>query len=200
MLAKKLLLQFTLAALTFCTTESFKSRCSTRRIPDRINAEAYSGRTFVLFDSFGILDRLLFSRFAESVAGEIQQPAANSYFDLIEQINTLNREYPPSVVHEKGKRMLTKLFPSWLLPQYKWMFAVSFPNLSARMNAWVTHLATNWLMGNSKVIDIQVGGSAGLVLKEQGLKIEKCKFLETSGCISTCINTCKIPTQRFEIK
>jgi len=50
-------------------------------------------------------------------------------------------------------------------------------------------------MGNSSVIDLEL--SDGLILKEQGLKIEKCRFLETSGCLSTCVNACKIPTQRF---
>lgn len=201
MFAIKLLLQFiTLTILTFCHTESSKPRYSARRIRDRLDAEVSTGQTNDLFESFGLLDRFLFSRFAESVAGEIQQPAAKSYFDLIEQINSMNREHPQSVVHEKGKRMLTKLFPPWLLPQYKWMFSGPFPNFSARMNTWVTHWTTNWLMGNSTVIDLQLGGSAGLTLKEQGLKIEKCKFLETSGCVSTCINACKIPTQRCEIK
>jgi len=30
-----------------------------------------------------------------------------------------------------------------------------------------------------------------------GLVIEKCRFLETSGCVQTCINACKVPTQNF---
>lgn len=29
------------------------------------------------------------------------------------------------------------------------------------------------------------------------LLVEKCLFLEQSGCIQTCIHACKIPTQRF---
>jgi len=37
----------------------------------------------------------------------------------------------------------------------------------------------------------------GRVDVQQGLLIEKCRFLETSGCLSTCIHACKIPTQRF---
>ena len=32
---------------------------------------------------------------------------------------------------------------------------------------------------------------------EQGLLVEKCRFLEVSGCLATCIHACKVPTQRF---
>jgi hypothetical protein len=88
-----------------------------------------------IVSSFGFVDRFLFSRFAVSVGSEIGKPAAQSYTNLIEQINTLNREYPIETVHEKGKRMLVRLFPSWLLPQYKWMFSAPFPAFSAWMNA-----------------------------------------------------------------
>lgn len=33
--------------------------------------------------------------------------------------------------------------------------------------------------------------------EKQGIKIEKCRFLEQSGCKGLCVNMCKIPTQRF---
>lgn len=145
--------------------------------------------------SFSSLDKLLFSRFAASVSEEIEEPRTTTYRALINQISDMTMKYPIAVVHTKGKKMLSKLFPSWLLSQYKWMFAAPFPRFSAWMNAWVTHFATNWLMGNSTVIDLKLVD--GVVLKDQGLLVEKCRFLETAGCISTCINACKIPTQRF---
>ena len=145
--------------------------------------------------SFSSLDKILFNRFSASVSDEIEEPRTTTYTALINQISDMTIKYPLDVVHTKGKRMLTKLFPSWLLSQYKWMFATPFPRFSAWMNAWVTHLATNWLMGNSTVVDLQLVD--GVVLEQQGLLVEKCRFLETAGCVSTCINACKIPTQRF---
>mgnify|MGYP001377944807 CR=1 FL=1 len=150
------------------------------------------------------MDKILFSRFARSVHAEIgndEVDIAQNYEELIRQISSMTYYFPADMVQEKGKNMLTKLFPSFLLPQYKILFSAPFPRFSAWMNAWVTHYATNWLMGNSTIFDLPLTLNGDveekLILKEQGLKIERCRFLESSGCISTCIGTCKIPTQRF---
>lgn len=36
-----------------------------------------------------------------------------------------------------------------------------------------------------------------IVRKNQGLLVEKCRFLEQAGCVRTCLHACKIPTQRY---
>ena len=164
--------------------------------------------TFMLFGSspifsdpysnFTRFDKLLFSRFSASVATEMGKPVdevPQNYADLMSLINEMTKSRPVQTVHRQGKNMLVRLFPTWLLPQYKWMFSKPFPKFSAWMNAWVTNWTTNWLMGNSKVYDLILPD--GNVAKEQGLLIEKCRFLETAGCIKTCLHACKIPTQSF---
>ena len=146
--------------------------------------------------TFSPFDRLLFNRFSLSVASEMNLTSAPaSYQELIFRINQLTESRPTFEVNDAGKNMLTRLFPAWLLKQYQWMFARPFPQFSAWMNAWVTHWTTQWLMGNSSVIDLPLPD--GSLAFQQGLKIEKCRFLETSGCLQTCIHACKIPTQRF---
>ena len=163
------------------------------------------------YESFPLWEKILFKRFARSVAAEVGQlqqedgfigstHPAQSYQELIEQINTMTFSNVATEVHSKSKRMLSRLFPGWILRQYKFMIAKPFPRFSAVMNAWVTHFATRWLMGNSTVVDLHLEyGENGesLVLVQQGLHIEKCTFLETAGCVRTCVNACKIPTQRF---
>ena len=69
----------------------------------------------------------------------------------------------------------------------------------AKLNAWVTGACSGWLMGRSKLedadpADIASGWGDG---RAQVLKVERCRFLEASGCASTCINMCKAPTQTF---
>jgi len=101
----------------------------------------------------------------------------------------------------KGTNILVRLFPPGLLPAYKALFS-PFPRFSAWMNTWVTHYATGWLMGPSKVYDLEINSGNHnerniTTLKQQGLLIDKCTFLETSGCIRTCTYACKIPTQSF---
>lgn len=150
-------------------------------------------------DTFNILEQILFSRFAESVSKELDSTEntkpATKYGELIAQINRMARDPDVRVIHAKGKAMLVRLFPKWLLIQYKWMFSRPFPLFSAWMNAWVTKFATQWLMGPSEVVDIDMPD--GTVGKQLGLKIEKCHFLEESGCIKTCLHACKVPTQNF---
>jgi len=147
---------------------------------------------------FTVLERFFFHRFAASVATELENSLvpgriispATSYRGLIAQINEMSRDPDTDAINVKGKAMLVRLFPRWLLRQYQWMFADPFPIFSAWMNAWVTKFATQWLMGESQVVDITMGdGSEG---KQLGLKIEKCRFLEESGCVKTCIHACKV--------
>lgn len=154
-------------------------------------------------DSYAYIEKVLFSRFALSVTNEINIDVKNEsamlavpkdFTSLIQMINTMAKG-DTNEVHIKGRRMLVNLFPSWLLPQYRWMFAKPFPKFSAWMNAWVTKFATKWLMGPSEVEDLILEN--GEILKQQSLKIEKCAFLEESQCVRTCLHACKIPTQDF---
>lgn len=137
-----------------------------------------------------------------SVISEQNDPSMavpKTYNDLIGIIQSMTMSNTPDVTNEKGKSILVKLFPSWLLPAFQVMFAKPFPQFSCWMNAWVTHWTTGWLMGPSKIYDVVTTGSDGspFILKEQGLLVEKCTFLETCECIRTCTHACKIPTQRF---
>jgi hypothetical protein len=144
---------------------------------------------------YGAFDQLLFRLFAKSVAKENKSlKIPNNYRDLITMISTMTVMDKPAIVHNKGKNILIKLFPPFLLPLYKLSFA-KFPTFSAVMNTWVTHKTTAWLMGNSTIIDLELPN--GNMAKNQCLYIPKCSFLEESGCLRTCIHACKIPTQRF---
>ena len=102
------------------------------------------------------------------------------------QINTMASSRPLPVVNEQGKNMLVRLFPGWLLPAFALIFAQPFPTFSAWMNAWVTKWTTHWLMRPTEIIDLKFeDGSIG---KDQLLVIEKCRFLESTGCAQTCLH------------
>jgi hypothetical protein len=78
---------------------------------------------------------------------------------------------------------------------YAVLFSKPFPAFSSRMNAWATRVAGTWLMGDCEINTVPVDGNALGV--DQGLLVKRCRFLEESGCASVCVNSCKIPTQRF---
>lgn len=37
----------------------------------------------------------------------------------------------------------------------------------------------------------------GTRVLRSAVKIQKCRYLETSGCVGMCVNLCKVPTQYF---
>jgi hypothetical protein len=110
---------------------------------------------------------------------------------------------------------IVSLFPSWLPPSFSVMFSKPFPSFSARLNAWATMVAGIWLMGECEINDCEVDpGFEGSIIKteingddgtvtnmnmglQQGVLVKRCRFLEESGCASVCVNSCKVPTQRF---
>ncbi len=63
------------------------------------------------------------------------------------------------------------------------------------MNAWATWVAGTWLMGECEINDCEIDG--GKIGHQQGLLVKRCRFLEECGCASVCVNSCKIPTQKF---
>ena len=147
-------------------------------------------------DRYTKFERMLFNLFSSSVAKEARlEKPPETYKDLISTISFMNfNTKNMSIVHDQGKNILVRLFPPFILPLYKLSFA-KFPKFSGFMNVWVTHFTTSWLMGNSSIYDIEL--PSGEVLKQKGLLVEKCLFLEEAACLKTCIHSCKIPTQRF---
>jgi Beta-carotene isomerase D27-like, C-terminal len=76
------------------------------------------------------------------------------------------------------------------------------------MNAWATWWMGTWLMGECTVNDVVLGNttavtqlkgaqSSSQILLNQGVLVQRCRFLENSGCASVCVNSCKLPTQTF---
>ena len=116
------------------------------------------------------------------------------YDAIIDLTRSLNSRYcNPAETQQATQQILRSLFPAWLLPAFRAMFSRPLPTASCRLNAWVTALTCQWLMGPCKVNDVELAD--GTIGKAQGVLIERCRYLEQSGCASICINSCKVPTQ-----
>jgi hypothetical protein len=46
---------------------------------------------------------------------------------------------------------------------------------------------------NLQIFEVEVDG----VKQMSGVQIERCRYLEESGCTGMCVNLCKFPTQTF---
>lgn len=153
-----------------------------------------------IYDDTRLLDRVLLGLFRAKLANEIGGDTFEPGYDgLMEMIRVLNEKFPSKrQTQEASRRVLKSLFPSWLPARFAVMFSKPFPAFSSRMNAWVTLIASQWLMGPSQLNDIEIDdGSVGI---GHGLLVERCRFLEAAGCASVCMNTCKVPTEEFFAK
>ncbi|KAH7428978.1 hypothetical protein KP509_09G025400 [Ceratopteris richardii] len=83
-------------------------------------------------------------------------------------------------------------------PKVPHWFRKLFPysDWGAEFNARITPLFFEWLVGPCKVIEVKIGEKT----LKSGVQIEKCRYLETSGCTGMCVNLCKRPTQFFFTK
>eukprot|EP00611_Tribonema_gayanum_P031647 TRINITY_DN91_c0_g1_i1.p1 TRINITY_DN91_c0_g1~~TRINITY_DN91_c0_g1_i1.p1 ORF type:complete len:227 (+),score=22.85 TRINITY_DN91_c0_g1_i1:78-758(+) len=149
------------------------------------------------YDDSGLLDRMLLGLFRKKLAAELQYDGSDpGYAGLIEMIRSLNDGpgYPTAHdTQQAARKVLKSLFPPWLPGAFAVMFSKPFPEFSCRMNAWVTLVASQWLMGPSEINDVEIDG--GQIGVGHGLLVKRCRYLEEAGCASVCVNTCKIPTQ-----
>ena len=155
-----------------------------------------------------LVDSFLMSLFRRKLAEELNRPSnsiqiqdSNCTYDdfngIIELTSNMNSRYNNKTqIQEIAHRVLVSLFPPFILDRYPTWFARPFPILSARMCAWATVVGGTWLMGECTVNDIPatVDNDGGI---NQGVLVQRCKFLEESQCASICVNSCKIPTQNF---
>jgi hypothetical protein len=93
-------------------------------------------------------------------------------------------------------QVLQSLVPAPALWLIRTLFAPT--PLVCELNAWFATRLFAWLVGPCEVRTVEVTDAAGLVRQQRsGVHIQKCRYLEQSGCVGMCINMCKLPTQRF---
>uniref|UniRef100_A0A7S4VAG1 Beta-carotene isomerase D27-like C-terminal domain-containing protein n=3 Tax=Ditylum brightwellii TaxID=49249 RepID=A0A7S4VAG1_9STRA len=147
------------------------------------------------------------TKFAEQVGIDSKLPK-DDYKGLMELTTALNARYSDRTqVQLLAQEVLKSLFPAWLLSQFIVMFAKPFPVFSAKLNALATAILGTWLMGECEVNDCEIDNpnpnsteQPPPIGKNQGVLVKRCRFLEESNCASVCVNSCKIPTQKFFIE
>lgn len=130
-------------------------------------------------------------RMAKALGTDSKMSGYSAIIDMTRQLNSLQ----PIKTQEITRAILMSLFPTWLPGAFKVLFSKPFPHFSCQMNAWATWLTCQWLMGPCEINDVPING--GDIGKGMGVLVKRCRYLEESGCASICINSCKIPTQRF---
>jgi hypothetical protein len=143
------------------------------------------------------LDRVFISLFrrkmAQAVGKSSKLPGYDGFVDLSKQImQGRNAEQQQQLV----AIVLGSLVPSPVLWLIRTMFSPT--QLVCELNAWFATQLFEWLVGPCVVKPVEVTTAEGLVRSQKSaVQIEKCRYLEQSGCVGMCINMCKLPTQKF---
>ena len=182
------------------------------------NARAGPTTPAPVYDDSGLLNATLMKMFRSAVVSELGGPdsivpGADGLWELVHRLNA--RGQLPAETQDAGLAVLRSLFPRIFSPMhgFAWkplpvafreLFSRPLPGFASKLNACVTQMCSGWLMGRSMLSDIERsrlaptdGGGTFGDGKGQCLKIERCRFLESTGCASACVNLCKVPTQRF---
>jgi Beta-carotene isomerase D27-like, C-terminal len=165
------------------TASQSRVRGPTSPLPDYSNVDTQPHNRLFM--------RLFSNRLAEEL-GVPEPPDKVNYDSVMALVNGLATRAGgrPELLTEAAIRVLNSLFPPWLPPAFAAMFSKPLPIFAAWINAAVTVLVTQWLMGPSRMAN---DGS-------NTVEIERCRYLEESGCVGTCLNSCKLATERFFVQ
>lgn len=138
---------------------------------------------------FNKLFTTLFARRLADELGAPPPPTTEGYGAVMRLVAGLNERAngDPAALTAAAVRVLDSIFPRWLPPAFAVMFSKPMPRVALWLNAVVTLAVTQWLMGPSKLAD------DGTMTVE----IERCRYLEESGCVGVCLNSCKLATESF---
>jgi Beta-carotene isomerase D27-like, C-terminal len=89
--------------------------------------------------------------------------------------------------------VLKSLVPGPVLWAIRTFFSPT--QLVCELNAWFATVLFEWLVGPCETTEVEIAGVGQR--QQSGVHIQKCRYLEQSGCVGMCINMCKLPTQDF---
>ena len=143
------------------------------------------------------LDRLfiaLFSRkMSKAVGKKTSYKGYQGFVDLSQQImqgrNSQQQQELVAIV-------LKSLVPAPVLFLIRNLFSPT--KWVCESNAWFATVLFEWLVGKSEITTVEITDNDNQIrTQNSGVKIQKCRYLEESGCVGMCINMCKLPTQKF---
>ncbi|MEM9539249.1 MAG: DUF4033 domain-containing protein [Cyanobacteria bacterium P01_E01_bin.42] len=136
---------------------------------------------------------LLVGKMSAALGKKTQLKGYEGFVDLSQQIV---RGRTPQEQQDLVAAILQSLVPERLLAIVRAVFSPT--QLVCELNAWFGATFFQWLVGPCKRIEVEVPAeNESTRTQKSGVRIEKCRYLENSGCTGMCVNMCKLPTQNF---
>lgn len=144
-----------------------------------------------------LLDRLFIWLFSRKMANAIgAQMPASGYGGFVDLSQQIMQGRDASEQQAAVAQVLQSLVPAPVLWLIRTLFAPT--RLVCVLNAWFAAQMFEWLVGPCEVAEADVKGLDGVMRSQpSAVQIQKCRYLEDSGCVGMCVNMCKLPTQTF---
>lgn len=142
-------------------------------------------------------DRLFIALFSRKMAKAVGKPVRiagyDGFVDLSKQIMAGR--------NAQGQQKLVAVVLGSLVPApVLWLVRTLFSPTRwvCESNAWFATVLFDWLVGPCYVKEVEIDLEDGTTRRQKSaVQIEKCRYLEQSGCVGMCVNMCKLPTQKF---
>jgi len=106
-------------------------------------------------------------------------------------------------VQLRAKSVFMKILPElgigWMIPAWRNVFRPLLPKTLQQTSFFlVFYLLFPWLMGPMEGTRHEEVELFGMKFKlPTAIKAERCRFIESTGCASVCVNSCKVPSQEW---
>ena len=143
------------------------------------------------------VDRLFIWLFSRKMAAAVGQGTElDGYDGFVDLSQKIVQGRSPDQQRQVVSRVLNSLVPALVLKGIRTLFSPT--QLVCELNAWFATQMFEWLVGPCEVTEVEVSLPDGSVRHQKsGVQIQKCRYLEQSRCVGTCVNLCKVPTQEF---
>ncbi|MBE9028629.1 DUF4033 domain-containing protein [filamentous cyanobacterium LEGE 11480] len=142
-------------------------------------------------------DRLFIALFSHKMAKAVDRPIRFSGYDGFVD---LSKQIMAGRNSQDQQRLVAVVLQSLVPAPVLWLIRTLFSPTQwvCEANAWFATLLFDWLVGPCHVKSVDLQLADGTTRSQKSVvQIEKCRYLEQSGCVGMCINMCKLPTQKF---
>lgn len=156
---------------------------------------AIASETAIYHDN--LFDRAFIWLFSRKMARAVgAKPRAAGYDGFVELSQKIMQGRNAAQQQALVAIVLKSLVPAPALWLIRTLFSPT--RLVCELNAWFATVLFEWLVGPCEVREVEVTDRDGNLRRQKsGVHIQKCRYLEQSGCVGMCVNMCKLPTQAF---
>jgi len=144
-----------------------------------------------------LLDRIFIALFIRKMSHALgERTSERGFAGVVDLSKRIMQGRSPAQQQAIVAKVLGSLVPAPVLWLIRTLFSPT--RWVCESNAWFAARLFPWLIGPCELVEAEVTGADGQTrVQKSDVHIQKCRYLEESGCVGLCVNLCKLPTQQF---